>query len=245
MDIQIKRGSEAKRTSITPKVGEPIMTTDTKELFIGDGTTAGGIAVGTVKTTGSVTADSVALFADATGKLLKSIPKATFLNGYATTASVTAAINSAVPGIKVNNAVSADSSKDALKLNGRSDYLTDDVLTSSYLEDDVAKIVTAAGVKALHDKLNNGKIDKTSITAALNDTSTSKVLSALGAKTLKDAIDTIQSSLQSTSQIATSAKQQTETNKLHLSRLPNQITKGIAAPVNGTGQDGDVYLQYK
>lgn len=46
MALQIRRGTEADRTTITPAVGEPIYTTDNKELFIGDGTTPGGVAVG-------------------------------------------------------------------------------------------------------------------------------------------------------------------------------------------------------
>ena len=43
--IQIKRGLEANRTGITPALGELIWTTDTKNLYVGDGTTAGGIKV--------------------------------------------------------------------------------------------------------------------------------------------------------------------------------------------------------
>lgn len=44
--IQIRRGVEAQRASITPDVGEPLFTTDSKQLFIGDGATAGGLLVG-------------------------------------------------------------------------------------------------------------------------------------------------------------------------------------------------------
>ncbi len=44
--IQIRRGLEAQRTLLTPDVGEPLFTTDHKELFIGDGSTAGGIKIG-------------------------------------------------------------------------------------------------------------------------------------------------------------------------------------------------------
>ncbi len=43
--IQINRGLEADRSSITPSSGELIYTTDEKKLYIGDGSTAGGIAV--------------------------------------------------------------------------------------------------------------------------------------------------------------------------------------------------------
>lgn len=44
--IQFRRGVEAQRALVTPDAGEPLFTTDTKQLFIGDGATAGGVAVG-------------------------------------------------------------------------------------------------------------------------------------------------------------------------------------------------------
>ncbi len=44
--IQVRRGVEAQRSLITPDVGEPLFTTDNKQLFIGDGATAGGLFVG-------------------------------------------------------------------------------------------------------------------------------------------------------------------------------------------------------
>ena len=43
--IQIRRGVEAQRASITPDTGELLFTTNNKQLFIGDGTTAGGLLV--------------------------------------------------------------------------------------------------------------------------------------------------------------------------------------------------------
>lgn len=46
MALQFRRGTNAERTTITPAQGEPLYTTDTKALYIGDGSTAGGVAVG-------------------------------------------------------------------------------------------------------------------------------------------------------------------------------------------------------
>lgn len=43
--IQIKRGLEADRSSVTPAAGELLYTTDEKKVYVGDGTTAGGNAV--------------------------------------------------------------------------------------------------------------------------------------------------------------------------------------------------------
>ncbi len=46
MAFQLRRGTNAQRLGITPLQGELIYTTDTKALYIGDGTTAGGTSVG-------------------------------------------------------------------------------------------------------------------------------------------------------------------------------------------------------
>lgn len=46
MALQIRRGTSASRTSITPASGELLYTTDTKLLYVGDGTTAGGNQIG-------------------------------------------------------------------------------------------------------------------------------------------------------------------------------------------------------
>lgn len=43
--IQIKRGLEANRSAYTPDIGELIITTDTKKLYFGSGSQAGGFDV--------------------------------------------------------------------------------------------------------------------------------------------------------------------------------------------------------
>lgn len=52
MALQIRRGTDAERQLITPLQGELIFTTDTKRLYVGDGTTLGGVAVDTAGTGG-------------------------------------------------------------------------------------------------------------------------------------------------------------------------------------------------
>ena len=49
MALQFRRGTDSDRLSITPAAGEPIFTSDTKELFIGDGSTTGGVDLITTK----------------------------------------------------------------------------------------------------------------------------------------------------------------------------------------------------
>lgn len=59
--IQVKRGLNTNRTSVTPSSGEMLWTTDTKNLYVGDGTTAGGVFIGgNSSVTGSGTANRVA-----------------------------------------------------------------------------------------------------------------------------------------------------------------------------------------
>jgi len=43
MALQVRRGTNAERLAITPLEGELVFTTDTKQLYVGDGATAGGI----------------------------------------------------------------------------------------------------------------------------------------------------------------------------------------------------------
>ena len=71
--IQFRRGTTAQRTAVTLDSGEPGWDTDTDRLYVGDGTTAGGIPIGGGDVAGpaSSTNNHVALFDGTTGKLLK------------------------------------------------------------------------------------------------------------------------------------------------------------------------------
>jgi hypothetical protein len=86
--IQIRRGLESQRSSVTPDVGEPIFTTDAHQMYVGDGATAGGLAVTAncvLKLRGSLAiaagADSVTVtgadFASVPAQVLVTVRKAT------------------------------------------------------------------------------------------------------------------------------------------------------------------------
>ena len=47
MIVRVRRGLESNRSHITPQLGEPIFTTDTRRLYVGDGVTPGGIMIQT------------------------------------------------------------------------------------------------------------------------------------------------------------------------------------------------------
>jgi hypothetical protein len=65
MALQIRRGTNAERQLFTPLQGELVFTTDTKKLYVGDGSTAGGVAVdslsggGDTNTTYTISAETV------------------------------------------------------------------------------------------------------------------------------------------------------------------------------------------
>ena len=55
MGLQFRRGTDSDRLGVTPDIGEPLFTTNTKKLFIGDGLTAGGILIsGTISDSADV-----------------------------------------------------------------------------------------------------------------------------------------------------------------------------------------------
>jgi hypothetical protein len=59
MALRLRRGTDAERLQITPVEGELIYTTDTKLLYAGDGSTAGGVAVSGAGGGGSTTLDGL------------------------------------------------------------------------------------------------------------------------------------------------------------------------------------------
>ena len=54
MALRIRRGLSSDRTSITPEEGEFLYTTDTYEVYIGDGTTPGGNPLYTLSGLGGI-----------------------------------------------------------------------------------------------------------------------------------------------------------------------------------------------
>lgn len=196
--IKFKRGDEARRSQVQAKEGEPIWVKDTKELWIGDGTTFGGQPVGTVKPKATVTAGNIAVFDDATGKVLGESSKADLLTGMASEQYVRDTITADVPSIKVDSAKVADTATSASQLEGKraDDFVAKTSITSSYQEDDSNKVVSAAGVKKLSEdsskNLSDGlalKVDKASISNDISLSDDDKVASMEALAKLKTAIE--------------------------------------------------------
>ena len=86
MSLQIRRGTAAQLAAITPVVGELVYTTDTKVVYVGDGTTVGGVPVavggagnitgtniltsGVVSATGNITGGNVTTLGNVSGNYI-------------------------------------------------------------------------------------------------------------------------------------------------------------------------------
>jgi hypothetical protein len=100
--LQLRRGLSTNRTNITPATGELIFTTDTQRLYVGDGTTAGGIVVGG-QTSGTVT--SVEVSGGTTGLTTSGGPVTA--SGTITLAGTLAIANGGTGSTTVSDAINA------------------------------------------------------------------------------------------------------------------------------------------
>lgn len=105
MALRLRRGTEAERLLIIPLQGEPVFTTDTKKLYIGDGATPGGILV-----TGDTSNTEV--LADETPQLGGDLD----LNGNNITGSGNIAIDGTITA--TGNISLGDDSGDQVNING-------------------------------------------------------------------------------------------------------------------------------
>ena len=159
MALQFRRGTAANRTAnnFTPVVGEPIYETDTKKLFIGDGSTVGGVNVNSgfeVAELGDVTLSSETVSNPDTYSVASNVLTLVFDAGHSFTAnqnitvagsSVTALNGSyTVTSVTTNNVVLpitgvADTSSTLLTANVTADIVDGYVLswdaTNNYWKD--------------------------------------------------------------------------------------------------------------
>lgn len=107
MALQVRRGLESELTTITPLEGEPIYTTDGKKLYIGDGTTQGGILVTPAQ---NVSTSSNVSFQNLTVSVTATVAAIKFSDGSIQTTADTANPDQSVnttSNVKFNSAVIA------------------------------------------------------------------------------------------------------------------------------------------
>jgi hypothetical protein len=109
--IQFKRGLEADRSSVTPAAGEILYTTDTKLVYIGDGSTAGG---NLVSSSGGATIEATASGALANGDLVA-------VNSDGTVSEVSTITLTATNFIGISDGAYADTATATIQITGAVD----------------------------------------------------------------------------------------------------------------------------
>lgn len=154
MPLQFRRGLATDRTSITPVAGEPLYTTDTKKLYIGDGTTAGGVVV-SAGIDGSGTTNTIAYWVDS--DTLGALATATYpsLTELSYVKGVTSAIQTQLDGKVDENSAITGATKTKITYDAKglvtagADATTADISDSSnkrYVTDaDLTKLSNLSG----------------------------------------------------------------------------------------------------
>jgi len=150
--IQIRRGIEANRTSITPANGELLWTTDEKKLYVGDGSTAGGISATAsatgdyILTTAKGAANGVATL-DAAGKIPSNQLPALAITAVATVTDEAAML--ALTAEEGDTAIRTDVSKTYIHNGGSAGTIADWTLLATP-DDVVTSVNTKTGTITLN-----------------------------------------------------------------------------------------------
>lgn len=154
--ILFLRGPSARLSQITPANGEPVWVQDTKEFRVGDGSTVGGVPLNFVIPEGTQVDGDVAIW---NSGQLASIPKATYLDGYATETFVNDGLATKL-GVN-DNAVSATTAGDATNLNGQpaTYYLNTTQRSNSVISTSETNVASSLAVKTAYDKGQQGISD--------------------------------------------------------------------------------------
>jgi len=119
MALQIRRGLAANRTSITPAAGEIIFTTDTNQIFIGDGTTPGGNPL-TINAPGNLTIGNISVSSPGTlnigGNILTSQLVGTLANLTSTSGDIVNLFANAATQATALDTLTANAASQAVEL---------------------------------------------------------------------------------------------------------------------------------
>ena len=191
--ILVRRGLEANRTSITPLLGEIIWTTDNHDLWIGDGSTAGGI-----KVTGNVEGNYIPLTQRAAANGVATLDASGLipnnqLPALAITSTYTAASQAAQLALTVQEGdvcVRTDENKSYIALNATNGSMSDwqELLTPT---DSVTSVNGQTGVVSLDtDDITEGTTNlyytDTRVNTYLTGTATLAMLSDVNISSIAD-----------------------------------------------------------
>lgn len=231
--IKLKRGQESNRSNITPAAGEPLVSLDDKALYVGDGTLAGGFPVGTVKSSGNIKEDQVAVFASDSGRELKGINLASKLADYAKKQVIDTKI-ATVEGKITNVKATAD---------GNTSKVTkaqQDADAAQQTADDAN--TTLQGVQTqLQNTTQLATDNQSTIQSVANQAKSTADTNTSDISTLDSRVTTLEDSGVSEQRLH-DIENDIQANSQTIGDLP-RLTTGSAVPDDAVGENGDLFVQ--
>ena len=159
LSVQLRRGTSAQNAAFIGRAGELIYTTDTKDLFVHDGSTAGGTPVGSLA---SIADDSVN-FAK-----IEEIPANTILGNNTGSSSDILELSVAQTQALLNVADGATANDSDANLKNRANHTgTQTASTISDFDTEVANN-TAVAANTAKVGLTNGSVDSDKLSTTLD-----------------------------------------------------------------------------
>lgn len=227
--IKLKRGQESNRSNITPTAGEPLVSLDDKALYIGDGALAGGFPVGTVKSSGNIKEDQVAVFASDSGRELKGINLASKLADYAKKQDIDTEIATVEGKITNVKATADDNTSKVTKAQQDADTAN---TTLQGVQTQVQNTTQLATDNQSTIQSVSGVANQAKSTA---DTNTSDI------STLDSRVTTLEDSGVSEQRLH-DIENDIQANSQTIGDLP-RLTTGSAVPDDAVGENGDLFVQ--
>jgi hypothetical protein len=159
LSVQLRRGTSAQNAAFIGRAGELIYTTDTKDLFVHDGSTAGGTPVGSLA---SIADDSV------TFAKIEEIPANTILGNNTGSSSDILELSVAQTQALLNVADGATANSSDATLLARANHTgTQTASTISDFDTEVANN-TAVAANTAKVGLTNGSVDSDKLSTTLD-----------------------------------------------------------------------------
>lgn len=234
--IKLKRGQESNRSNITPAAGEPLVSLDDKAIYIGDGALAGGFPVGTVKSSGNIKEDQVAVFASDSGRELKGIDLASKLGDYAKAQDIDTKIATVEGKITNVKATADDNASKVTKAQQNADAAQQTADNATTAIQGIQTQLQTTNQLATDNQETLQQVSGVANQAKSTANTNTSEISSLGSR-----VTTLEDSGVSEQRLE-NMENDIEANSQAISGLP-KVTSGTTVPDTATGKDGDLFIQ--
>lgn len=234
--ITLRRGQESNRSTITPVAGEPLVSLDDQALYIGDGETAGGFPIGTVKTSGVAQSGYVAIFNDDTGRVLRAIDINSFLGDYAKKTTVDTKFTTIDSQITNIQATTAQATAEVGTLSESLNEVSGDLSVTNSNVSNLTQQVTTVTQQA-----NDNQSAIQGVSTVANGAQSTANNNTTSLISLTDRVETLESSGLD-EQVLVELRNDIDANTTAIANKPD-VRIGQGQPSDATGRDGDFFIE--